>query len=128
MQYFDRSFLEGIPVFLYEIIPVKRIQLILLLFLQHVHARYCLDVREAISKDLQLSRLQSSLVKNETLSSCVLTEHKTRETRCTRAVTNAAKKGSKASLAKLTVPLSRTATIRNGKKPAALIGRLDHGL
>ncbi|XP_066019956.1 mdm2-binding protein [Pocillopora verrucosa] len=89
---------------------------------------YCLDVREAISKDLQLSRLQSSLVKNETLSSCVLTEHKTRETRCTRAVTNAAKKGSKASLAKLAVPLSRTATIRNGKKPAALIGSSSRSL
>ena len=67
-------------------------------------------------------------MKNETLSSCVLAEHKTRETRCTRAVTNAAKKGSKASSSKLTVPLSRTATIRNGKKPATLIGRLDHGL
>ncbi|RMX56682.1 hypothetical protein pdam_00002431 [Pocillopora damicornis] len=89
---------------------------------------YCLDVREAISKDLQLSRLQSSLVKNETFSSCVLTEHKPRETRCTRAVTNAAKKGSKASLAKLTVPLSRTATIRNGKKPAALIGSSSRSL
>ena len=93
----------------------------------HCPARYCLDVRDAISKDSQLSHLQSSHVKHETLSSFVQTDRKPLETRCTRAATKAVKKDKKPSLMKLSVPLNKTAAAGKGRKPASLIGRLDHG-
>lgn len=82
---------------------------------------YCLEVRQAISKDLQLSYLQSSLVKNETLSSCVQTDNKTLETRGTRAVTSTAKRDKKSSLMKLSLPVSRAVTVRKRKETAASI-------
>ena len=82
--------------------------------------RYCLDNRDAITKDSQLSSLQSSHVKFETLSTCVQRDHRPLETRSTRAVTKAAKNDTKQSLMKLSVPLMRTKAAGKGKRPAAV--------
>lgn len=82
--------------------------------------RYCLDNHDAITKDSQLSSLQSSHVKFETLSTCVQRDHRPLETRSTRAVTKAAKNDTKQSLMKLSVPLMRTKAAGKGKRPAAV--------
>jgi len=84
---------------------------------------YCLDVREAISKDSQLAQLQSSHVKLETFSSCVERDHKPLASRCTQAATKAAKNDRKQSLMKLSVPLTKTGHAGKGRKPVSLIGR-----
>ncbi|CAH3020437.1 unnamed protein product, partial [Porites evermanni] len=81
---------------------------------------YCLDNRDAITKDSQLSSLQSSHVKFETLSTCVQRDNRPLETRSTRTVTKAAKNDTKQSLMKLSVPLMRTKAAGKGKRPAAV--------
>ena len=86
-------------------------------------ARYCLDVREAISKDSKLAQLQSSHVKLETLSSCVERDLKPLASRCTQASTKAAKNDRKPSLMKLSVPLTKTVDAGKGRKPVSVIGR-----
>ncbi|KAJ7337184.1 hypothetical protein OS493_010040 [Desmophyllum pertusum] len=84
---------------------------------------YCLDDREAISKDSQLTHVQSSHVKLETLSSCVQTDHKPLESRRTRTVTKATKNDKKQNLMKLSVPLTKAGAAVKGRKPTSLIGR-----
>ena len=85
--------------------------------------RYCLDVQEAISKDSQLSQLQSSHVKLETLSSCVERDHKPLASRFTQAATKAAKNDRKQGLMKLSVPLTKTGHTAKGRKPTPVVGR-----
>lgn len=85
--------------------------------------RYCLDVREAISKDSQLAQLQSAHVKLETLSSCVERDDRPGASRCTQAATKAAKNDRKQSLMKLSVPLTKTGHAGKGRKPVSVIGR-----
>ena len=85
--------------------------------------RYCLDVREAISKDSQLSQLQSSHVKLETLSSCVERDRKPLASRCTQAATKASKNDRKQSLMKLSVPLTKTGQAGKEGKPVSVTGR-----
>ncbi|XP_078365536.1 mdm2-binding protein-like [Oculina patagonica] len=84
---------------------------------------YCLEAREAISKDSQLANIQYSHVKLETLSSCVQRDHKPQETRPKRTATKSAKSDKKQSLMKLSVPLTKTRTAGKGRKATTLIGR-----
>lgn len=84
---------------------------------------YCLDVREAISKDSKLAQLQSSHVKLETLSSCVERDLKPPASRCTQTSTKAAKNDRKQSLMKLSVPLTQIGDAGKGRKPVPVIGR-----
>lgn len=85
--------------------------------------RYCLEAREAISKDSQLANLQYSHVKLETLSSCVQRDHKPQESRPKRTVTKPAKNEKKQRLMELSVPLIKTGSAGKGRKAATLIGR-----
>ena len=91
--------------------------------LVYYFARYCLDGREAVSKDSQLAHLQSSHVKLETLSSCVQRDHKPQESRSTRTANKAAKNDKKQSLPKLSIPLTKTGAAGKGRKPNSLTGR-----